>query len=184
MKKRCAWCMKDELYQNYHDEVWGVPVYDDKELFEYINLEGAQAGLSWYTILTRIDTYKKAFSNWDIKKIAAYGDKDIERLKNDPGIIRNSLKIKATISNAQAYLAMKKEISLSDFLWNYVDGTPIVNTPRTMADVPAETPLSKQLSKDLKKRGFKFVGPTIVYAFMQAVGMVDDHVVDCWRKGN
>jgi len=182
MKNRCTWCLKDELYRTYHDEVWGVPVYDDKELFEYLNLEGAQAGLSWYTVLTKIPTYKKAFSNWNIKKIANYDDTDRERLKNDSGIIRNRLKINATITNAQAYLELKKEISLSDFLWNYVDGQPIINDYKKMSEIPAETDLSRQISKDLKKRGFKFVGPTIVYAFMQAVGMVDDHVTTCWRR--
>lgn len=167
---------------DYHDEVWGVPVYDDKELFEYLNLEGAQAGLSWYTVLTKIPNYKKAFSNWNINKIAKYSDKDVTRLKNNEGIIRNRLKIAATITNAQAYLELKKEISLSDFLWNYVDGQPIINQFKTMSDIPAQTDLSVQISKDLKKRGFKFVGPTIVYAFMQAVGMVDDHVLSCWRR--
>lgn len=182
MKTRCEWCLKDELYKNYHDEVWGVPVYDDKELFEYINLEGAQAGLSWYTVLKKMPNYKKAFSNWDPQKIAKYTDKDLERLRADEGIIRNRLKINATISNAQAYLSLKKEISLSDFLWNYVDGTPIINKFKTLSEIPAETELSKQISKDLKKRGFKFVGPTIVYAFMQAVGMVDDHVTTCWKR--
>jgi len=182
MKERCNWCMGSELYMQYHDEVWGVPVYDDKELFEYLNLEGAQAGLSWSTILVRIPSYKKAFNNWNVKKIASYGDKDVKRLLADKGIIRNKLKVAATISNAQAYLEMKKEISLSDFLWNYVDGTPIVNKFKTMSDIPAQTDLSKQISKDLKKRGFRFVGPTIVYAYMQAIGMVDDHITSCWRR--
>lgn len=166
----------------YHDEVWGVPVYNDKELFEYLNLEGAQAGLSWYTILKRIPSYKKAFSNWDPKKIAKYGAKDTKRLLADEGIIRNKLKVAATISNAQAYLELKKEKSLSDFLWNYVDGTPITNKFKSMSEIPAQTPLSQRISKDLKKKGFRFVGPTIVYAFMQAVGMVDDHVTSCWRR--
>ena len=180
--KRCDWCLKDEIYTKYHDEVWGIPVYDDKELFEFLNLEGAQAGLSWYTILIRIDSYKKAFDNWNIRKIKKYGDKDFERLINDKGIIRNKLKVNAVISNAQAYTELSKKISLSDFLWNYVDGSPIVNKPKTMDDIPAQTPLSNQISKDLKKLGFKFVGPTIIYAFMQAVGMVDDHIVGCISK--
>jgi len=182
MQKRCEWCLKDDLYKTYHDEVWGKPVYDDKELFEYLNLEGAQAGLSWYTILKRIDSYEKAFQGWDIKRIAKYGDKDIKRLLADVGIIRNKLKVHAVIQNANAYLEMTETQSLSDFLWAYVDGTPIMNNPKTMADIPSQTPLSNQISKDLKKLGFKFVGPTIIYAFMQAVGMVDDHVVDCWVK--
>ncbi len=182
MKKRCDWCLKDDLYKNYHDEVWGVPVYDDKELFEYLNLEGAQAGLSWYTVLKKIPNYKKAFNGWNITKIAKYDDKDVERLRNDPGIIRNRLKINATITNAKAYLELKKEISLSDYLWNYVDGEPIMNKFKTMSDIPAETELSRQISKDLKKRGFKFVGPTIVYAYMQAVGIVNDHILSCWKR--
>lgn len=181
-KTRCEWCLKDQLYMDYHDEVWGVPVYDDKVLFEYLNLEGAQAGLSWYTILKRIDSYKVAFDNWDIKKIAKYGDKDVQRLLSDVGIIRNKLKVAAVIGNANAYLELKKEMSLSDFLWNYVDGKPIINKWKTMAEVPAQTELSKTISKDLKKRGFKFVGPTIVYAYMQAIGMVDDHMVSCWKR--
>ena len=182
MKKRCDWCLKDDLYKNYHDEVWGVPVYDDKELFEYLNLEGAQAGLSWYTVLKKIPNYKKAFNGWNITKIAKYDDKDVERLRNDPGIIRNRLKINATITNAKAYLELKKEISLSDYLWNYVDGEPIMNKFKTMSDIPSETELSRQISKDLKKRGFKFVGPTIVYAYMQAVGIVNDHILSCWKR--
>ncbi len=181
-KKRCDWCLKDKLYMDYHDEVWGQPVYDDKELFEYLNLEGAQAGLSWYTILTRIDTYRKAFENWNIKKIAKYGQKDIDRLLADKGIIRNKLKVDAVIQNAQAYLELKKEQSLSDYLWNFVEGKPIVNTWKTMSEIPAQTDLSNVISKDLKKRGFKFVGPTIIYAYMQAVGMVDDHIVSCWKR--
>ena len=182
MKKRCDWCLEDDLYKNYHDEVWGVPVYDDKELFEYLNLEGAQAGLSWYTVLKKIPNYKKAFNGWNITKIAKYDDKDVERLRNDPGIIRNRLKINATITNAKAYLELKKEISLSDYLWNYVDGEPIMNKFKTMSDIPSETELSRQISKDLKKRGFKFVGPTIVYAYMQAVGIVNDHILSCWKR--
>lgn len=180
--KRCDWCLKDDIYMKYHDEVWGVPVYDDNELFEYLNLEGAQAGLSWYTVLIKIDNYRKAFDNWNIKKIRKYTDKDFERLISNPGIIRNKLKVNAVISNAHAYHELTKTISLSDFLWNYVDGQPIINKPKTMADVPAQTELSQTISKDLKKLGFKFVGPTIIYAFMQAVGMVDDHIVGCVSK--
>ena len=166
----------------YHDEVWGVPVYDDQELFEFLNLEGAQAGLSWYTVLIKIDNYRKAFDNWNIKKIRKYGEKDFERLIGNPGIIRNKLKVNAVITNANAYHELTKKVSLSDFLWNYVDGQPIVNKPKTMKDIPAQTPLSNTISKDLKKLGFKFVGPTIIYAFMQAVGMVDDHIIGCHSK--
>lgn len=181
-KNRCSWCLKDDIYKTYHDEVWGVPVYDDRELFEFLNLEGAQAGLSWYSILVRIDGYKKAFKNWDIKAISKMKEKDVERLMKDTGIIRNKLKINAVITNAQAYLELKKEQSLSDFLWDYVDGQPIINKYKKPSDSPAQTELSTQISKDLKKRGFKFVGPTIMYAYMQAVGMVDDHVVSCWKR--
>lgn len=181
-KNRCEWCLKDDLYMSYHDEVWGVPVYADDELFEYLNLEGAQAGLSWYTVLKKIDTYHKAFDGWDVQKIIKYTDKDIARLLADPGVIRNKLKVKAVITNAKAYLDLKAQSSLSDYLWNFVDGTPIVNNWKDLSEIPAETVLSKTISKDLKKKGFKFVGPTIVYAFMQAVGMVDDHVVSCWKR--
>lgn len=174
--------MKDELYISYHDEVWGVPVYDDKQLFEYLNLEGAQAGLSWYTILKKKEGYKKAFKNWNIKAISKMTSEDVEILREDTSIVRNKLKINAVITNAKATLELQKETSLSDFLWGYVDGQPIVNQFKDMNDCPAETDLSRQLSRDLKKRGFKFVGPTIVYAFMQAVGMVDDHFTDCWKR--
>ncbi len=163
----------------YHDNVWGKPVYDDKKLFEFLNLEGAQAGLNWYNVLIRVESYEKAFDGWNINKIRKYTDKDRNRLVNDKGIIRNKLKINSVITNAKAYHELSKEKSLSDFLWDYVDGKPIVNKPKTMDDVPAQTPLSLQISKDLKKRGFKFVGPTIMYAFMQAVGMVNDHLVSC-----
>lgn len=181
-KKRCEWCLKDDTYMKYHDEVWGIPVYDDQKLFEYLNLEGAQAGLSWYTILIRIEEYKKAFANWDPKKIVKFNQRKVETLLKNEGIIRNRLKVNAVITNAEAYLELKKEISLSDFLWNYVDGKPIVNLLKSMSDAVAVTPISTQISKDLKKRGFKFVGPTIVYAFMQAVGMVDDHMTYCWKR--
>lgn len=181
-KTRCDWCLKDDIYKTYHDEVWGEPVYDDKELFEFLNLEGAQAGLSWYTILIKREGYRKAFKNWNVKAISKMTAEDAEKLLEDPSIIRNRLKINAVISNAKVYLYMKKEISLSDYLWNYVDGQPIVNHWKTMADIPALTPLSEQISKDLKKRGYKFVGPTIVYAYMQAIGMVNDHIVSCWKR--
>ena len=181
-KVRCGWCLKDDLYKKYHDEVWGEPVFDEKTLFAFLNLEGAQAGLSWYTILKKEEGYRKAFLNWDIKKIAKMGEKDILRLKGNPEIVRNTLKIKAVITNAQAYLKLKKTTTLSDYLWAYVDGKPIVNNWKSLDQIPAETPLSKEISKDLKKKGFKFVGPTIVYAYMQAVGMVNDHLITCWKR--
>ena len=181
-KKRCEWCLKDDLYKQYHDDVWGVPVYDDKGLFEYLNLEGAQAGLSWYTILKKKDGYAKAFKKWNIKAISKMTEEDEARLKQDPSIVRNRLKIKAVITNAQATLELQKTTSLSDYLWNFVDGDPLINEFKKMEDCPAETELSRIISKDLKQRGFKFVGPTIVYAFMQAVGMVDDHFTYCWKR--
>ena len=181
-KVRCGWCLKDDLYKKYHDEVWGEPVFDEKTLFAFLNLEGAQAGLSWYTILKKEVGYRKAFLNWDIKKIAKMGEKDILRLKGNPEIVRNTLKIKAVITNAQAYLKLKKTTTLSDYLWAYVDGKPIVNNWKSLDQIPAETPLSKEISLDLKKKGFKFVGPTIVYAYMQAVGMVNDHLITCWKR--
>ena len=181
-KVRCGWCLKDDLYKKYHDEVWGEPVFDEKTLFAFLNLEGAQAGLSWYTILKKEEGYRKAFLNWDIKKISKMGEKDILRLKGNPEIVRNTLKIKAVITNAQAYLKLKKTTTLSDYLWAYVDGQPIVNNWKSLDQIPAETPLSKEISKDLKKKGFKFVGPTIVYAYMQAVGMVNDHLITCWKR--
>lgn len=183
-KTRCGWCMKDDIYMDYHDNVWGVPEYDDIKLFEFLNLEGAQAGLSWYTVLIKKDNYKKAFSNWDPNKIVKYNDKKIQSLLADPGIIRNKLKVNGVVTNAKLFLDMKSSgTSLSKYLWDYVDGTPIVNKWKTMSEIPAQTELSQKISKDLKKKGFKFVGPTIIYAFMQAVGMVDDHVEACWRRG-
>ena len=182
-KKRCSWCLKDEIYMDYHDNVWGVPEYDSQKLFEFINLEGAQAGLSWYTVLIKKDNYYKAFDGWDVKKIARYATKKREKLLSNPGIIRNKLKVNAVIENAKSYLKLEESgTSFSDYLWDFVDGKPIVNKWKKMSDVPAETDLSKTISKDLKKKGFKFVGPTIVYAFMQAVGMVDDHMTDCWVR--
>jgi DNA-3-methyladenine glycosylase I len=163
--------------------VWGVPEYDSRKLFEKLNLDGAQAGLSWYTILVRTERYRRAFDGWDPERIARYDERKVAALLQDPGIIRNRLKVEAAIHNARAYLALEEqEGSFSDFLWRYVDGSPIVNHWTAMEQVPAQTPRSQQLSKDLKKRGFRFVGPTIVYAFMQAVGMVDDHLSYCWRR--
>jgi len=183
-RNRCSWCMKDDIYMDYHDNVWGIPEYDDIKLFEFLNLEGAQAGLSWYTVLIKKDNYKKAFSNWDPKKIAKYNDKKIQSLLSNPGIIRNKLKVNGVVTNAKLFLEMKSSgTSLSEYLWDFLDGEPIVNNWKVTSEIPAQTPLSQKISKDLKKKGFKFVGPTIVYAFMQAAGMVDDHVADCWRRG-
>ncbi len=181
MKKRCDWAGTDPLYIEYHDNEWGRPQHDDQTLFEFITLEGAQAGLSWITILKRREGYRKCFANFDAHKIARFTPKKVEKLLQDTSIIRNRLKVESTVSNAKAYLNMLDEgLTLDEFFWNYVDGKPIVNTWKTMKQVPANTPLSDQLSKDLKKRGFRFVGSTIVYAFMQATGMVNDHTTDCF----
>jgi len=181
--KRCAWCPEDdEEYVRYHDEKWGVPVHDDRELFEMLILEGAQAGLSWRTILKRRDGYRKAFDNFNARKIATYDLKKANALLADPGIIRNRLKVFATIENAKAFLAAQKEFgSFDKFIWQFVGGKPLVNRPAKREDLPARTEISDVMSKELKKRGFKFVGSTICYAFTQAVGMVDDHTVDCFR---
>ncbi|NNE27027.1 MAG: DNA-3-methyladenine glycosylase I [Saprospiraceae bacterium] len=181
-KKRCTWCLKDKVYMDYHDNVWGVPEFDDARLFEFINLEGAQAGLSWYSILVRKEGYKNAFANWDAEQIARFNDKDIKRLLNDPGIIRNKLKVNATIVNAKAFLEIQSKEGFSNYLWDFVGGKPIINNWTAHSEIPATTELSQTISKDLKSRGFKFVGPTIVYAFMQAVGIVDDHVLSCWKR--
>ena len=166
----------------YHDEEWGVPSHDDTHLFELLTLEGAQAGLSWSTILRKREGYRKAFAGFDAAKVARYGQKDVERLLADSGIVRNRLKVESTIANAGRVLEVQDEVGSFDaYLWGFVDGEPIVGRWRSMSDIPAETPLSKTISKDLKKRGFRFIGPTIVYAFMQTVGMVDDHTVGCFR---
>ena len=166
----------------YHDEEWGVPSHDDVHLFELLTLEGAQAGLSWSTILRKREGYRKAFAGFDAAKVARFGQKDVERLLEDPGIVRNRMKVESTITNAACVLEVQDEHGSFDaYLWGYVDGEPIVGRPRSLAEVPAATPLAKAIAKDLKKRGFRFVGPTIVYAFMQSVGMVDDHTVDCFR---
>ena len=182
-KVRCAWCEKDDLYRNYHDYEWGKPVYDDVTLFEFLLLETFQAGLSWYTVLAKRENFKKAFQNFDVKKVAQMTDLQIQILCEDAGIIRNKLKIKATVSNAQAFIKVQEEFgSFSSYIWGFVEGKPIDNKPKTLHDVPAKTDLSDQISKDLKKRGFKFVGSTVVYAHMQATGMVNDHVMDCWTR--
>ncbi|WP_117881429.1 DNA-3-methyladenine glycosylase I [Aureibaculum luteum] len=181
-KNRCAWCGNDPLYMAYHDEEWGVPVYDDAKLFEFLVLETFQAGLSWITILKKRENFREAFDNFDYKKIAKYGEDKYESLLQDAGIIRNKLKIRATISNAKAYMEIQKEFgSFSDYIWEFTKGKPIKNKHKSMSDVPATTDLSDKLSKDLKKRGFKFVGSTVIYANMQATGMVNDHVADCFR---
>jgi len=179
---RCEWSMSDPLYITYHDDEWGVPVHDDRILFEFLILEGAQAGLSWLTILKKRDNYKKAFDGFDIDRIANYEETDLKRLLADAGIVRNRLKIESAIKNARGVLDIQEEYgSLDSYLWRYVDGTPKQNARKSMADLPANTEQSKVMSKDLKKRGFNFVGPTICYAFMQAVGMVNDHTANCYR---
>ena len=177
---RCGWCEKDDLYRKYHDEEWGKPVYDDETIFEFLVLESFQAGLSWYTILKKRENFEKAFDKFDYQKIAKYTDKKVEQLMNDEGIIRNRLKILATINNAQKFMEMQKEFgSFSKYIWDFVGGKPIVNHPEKLSDVPATTDVSDALAKDLKKRGFKFLGSTVVYAHMQATGMVNDHLVSC-----
>ena len=179
---RCAWCSDDPLYQQYHDEEWGVPSHDDQHLFEMLILEGAQAGLNWLTILKKREGYRQAFDDFSAEKMARYTPKKIERLLQNPAIIRNRLKVNAAISNAQHYLGVLDEYdSFADFIWQFVDGRPIKNKWKTMKSVPATTSQSDAMSKSLKKRGFKFVGSTICYAYMQAVGMVNDHTVDCFR---
>ncbi|MCE1185381.1 MAG: DNA-3-methyladenine glycosylase I [Rhodocyclales bacterium] len=181
---RCGWCSADPLYQAYHDTEWGVPLRDDRALFELLNLEGAQAGLSWITVLRKREGYREAFEGFDPARIVCYTEADQARLLQNPGIVRNRLKVAATISNARAFLALQEaEGSFADWLWRFVDGQPILHTWDTLAQVPARTPESDALSKALQQRGFKFVGSTICYAFMQAAGMVNDHTTDCFRHG-
>ncbi len=180
---RCAWASGD-LSIRYHDEEWGVPVHHDGTLFEFLILEGAQAGLSWNTILNKRDNYRKAFEGFDPERVSRYDRRKVDRLLRDPGIVRNRLKISSAIANAQAFLRVQKEFGTFDrYIWQFVDGRPVLNSPRSLKQVPSRTPGSDAMSKDLKKRGFNFVGSTICYAFMQAVGMVNDHVVDCFRHG-
>ncbi len=182
MKTRCEWSGTDPLYVAYHDDEWGVPVHEDQHLFEMLILEGAQAGLSWRTILNKREGYRKAFDNFDIKTVAAYEQSDVDRLMTSPGIVRNRLKIESAIKNARGSLAIQDEFgSLDAYLWQFVDGEPRQNAWRSMAEVPAQTEQSAAMSKALKKRRFNFVGPTICYAFMQAIGMVNDHTTDCFR---
>jgi len=177
--RRCAWVPEaDPEYVAYHDDEWGVPSHDARHLFEMLTLEGAQAGLSWSTILRKRDGYRKAFANFEAAKVARYTPKDVERLLADPGIVRNRLKVESTVNNAGRVLELD---SLSDYVWTFVGGEPLVNRWRTVGEIPAETPESKAMSKDMKKRGFRFVGPTVCYAFMQACGLVNDHTMDCFR---
>lgn len=180
---RCTWVpTNNSEYQKYHDEEWGVPVFDDIKLFEFLVLEGAQAGLSWNTILKRRNGYKNAFANWDVQKVANFDEADMTRLLADPGIIRNKLKVRSTINNAQKFLEVQKEFqSFAKYMWQFVNGKPIKNSWKAVSEYPALTELSKTISKDLQRRGFTFVGPTIIYAHMQATGMVNDHTVNCFR---
>ena len=182
-KQRCAWCEKDDLYRNYHDNEWGKPVYDDATIFEFLILETFQAGLSWYTVLAKRENFRKAFDNFNLKKIANYSEDKMAELAEDAGIIRNKLKIKATVTNAQAFIKVQEEFgTFSKYIWGFVDGKPIDNQPKTLSEVKATTPISDALSKDLKKRGFKFVGSTVMYAHMQATGMVNDHILECHTR--
>ena len=182
MKTRCAWAGSDPLYIDYHDQEWGVPVKDDQALFEFLILEGFQAGLSWITILRKRDNFRRVMDNFDYHLIAKYDAEKIESLMNDAGIIRNKAKINALISNARAFQEIQTQFgSFSQYIWQFVNGKPIINAWKTMDEVPAQTELSNTISNDLKQKGFKFIGPTIVYAFMQATGMVNDHIVDCFR---
>ncbi len=181
-KKRCWWCGEDPLYTSYHDYEWGVPIHDDRDLFEFLCLEGAQAGLSWITILRKRETYRLAFDNFDAEKIARYSAKKIASLLQDPGIVRNRLKVNGFVKNARATLALREEgRTLDEFLWAFVDGETIHNDRKSAKQVPSTTPESDAMAKELKKRGFTFVGSTICYAFMQAAGLVNDHTVDCYR---
>jgi DNA-3-methyladenine glycosylase I len=181
-RKRCEWVGDDPLYRDYHDKEWGIPNHDDRALFELLILEGAQAGLSWITILRKRENYRRLFDNFEAQKIARYTPQKIEKLLQDPGIVRNRLKVNAAVSNARAFLQLQQEPGgFSGFVWSFVGGKPIVNRRHSLKEIPATTPESDALSRALKKRGFKFVGSTICYAFMQAAGLVDDHTVDCFR---
>lgn len=180
--KRCEWCGDDPLYMKYHDQEWGVPVHTDKKLFEFLILEGAQAGLSWITVLKKRKNYKEVFDNFDFNKIAKYKEKKIQSLLKNEGVIRNQLKIRSAVINANAFIQVRKEFgTFNKFIWSYVDNKPIVNSWKTLKEIPAKTSLSDTISKDLKQRGFKFVGSTICYAYMQAIGMVNDHITTCYR---
>jgi DNA-3-methyladenine glycosylase I len=183
MKNRCPWPSDDKLMIEYHDKEWGVPLHNDRKLFEFLVLEGFQAGLSWRTILHKRENFREAFDNFDFNKVAKYDKRKINSLLKNAGIIRNKLKIEGAVTNAKAFLQVRKEFGTFDkYIWNFVDGKPIQNKFKTLKELPAKTRLSDQISEDLKKRGFKFVGSTIVYAHMQATGMVNDHIVDCYRR--
>ncbi len=179
---RCSWCGSDPLYVEYHDKEWGVPVFDDRSLFEFLILEGAQAGLSWSTILKKREGYRQAFYDFDVERVSRMTESEQEDLRSFEGIVRNRLKISSTVSNASAFLKIEKSHgTFCNYIWDFVDGSPVQNHWRSLAEIPAVTPLAEMISKDLKRHGFRFVGPTIVYAYMQAVGMVNDHVTDCFR---
>jgi DNA-3-methyladenine glycosylase I len=183
MKTRCSWCGDDPLYVKYHDEEWGVPVRDEQTLFEFLLLEGAQAGLSWITVLRKREGYRALFDDFNAEKIARFSDRKLDKLLEDPRIIRNRLKVYGARKNARAFLEVQDQLgSFADYIWGFVDGRPLQNTRKSMKEVPATTALSDALSKDMKKRGFTFVGSTIMYAHMQATGMVNDHTVDCFRR--
>ena len=186
MTTRCAWVpLHDPLYVAYHDEEWGVPLHDERHLFELLTLEGAQAGLSWSTILHKRDGYRRAFGEFDVEVVARYTRRDVERLLADPGIVRNRLKVESAVNNARRLLELRTAAeSFDEYVWGFVGGEPIVGSWRSVADIPAETEESRALSKDLKKRGFRFVGPTVCYAFMQGAGLVDDHTLDCFRRAD
>ena len=182
MRVRCSWCGEDKAYQNYHDFEWGVPCRDDKKLFEFLILESAQAGLSWLTILRKRDNYRLAFADFDVELVSKFSDQDKQRLMQDSGIVRNRLKIESAITNAQCFLDVQNETgSFSNYLWSFVDGKPMVNGWQEESQIPAVTPLSEKISKDMKRRGFKFFGATTCYAYLQATGLVNDHIVDCFR---
>mgnify|MGYP003666543230 FL=1 len=185
MKQRCFWVTDSKLYQDYHDKEWGEPVYDDETLFEFLILETFQAGVSWITILNKRENFRKAFDNFEYQKIAKYQENKFNELMQNAGIIRNKLKIRSAITNAKLFMEIQKEFgSFSNFMWSYVDDKPIINTFKSREEVPATSKISDKISKDLKKRGFKFTGSTIMYAYMQAVGMVNDHTIDCYKYSN
>ncbi|WP_016988582.1 DNA-3-methyladenine glycosylase I [Flavobacterium sp. ACAM 123] len=182
-KTRCDWCLSSELYKEYHDQEWGTPVYDDATLFEFLILETFQAGLSWITILNKRENFRAAFDQFDYKIIAQYSEEKVQELLQNAGIIRHRLKIHSAISNAIAFMKVQEEFgSFSKYIWNFTNGKPIINSPKTLKEVPATTPLSDSISKDLKKRSFKFVGSTVIYAYLQATGIVNDHLTDCWKR--
>lgn len=182
MKQRCSWCLKDDLYINYHDKEWGVPVHDDKLLFEFLILEGVQAGLSWHTVLKKRENYRLAYDDFDVQKVARYDQKKVDELMNNAGLIRNKLKIAASITNAQKFIEVQNEFgSFNKYIWSFVDGKTITNYWERLDQIPAKTELSDAISKDMLKRGFKFVGSTILYAHLQATGVINDHLIDCFR---